>query len=337
MAMKIEGLNVYLDNNHVLQDVNLDIEDGEFFCLLGPSGCGKSTLLKTIAGLVQEQEGKILNKDKELHCLPPQKRNVVIMFQDKRLFGNMNVAENVAFSLRNKGVKKAERKKIAEKYLELVQLSGYGDRRVHELSGGQQQRVALARALAAEPDALLLDEPFSALDKNLRDAMRLLVKHIHDETGITTIMVTHDQNEALSISDRIAVMDCGRVLQVGTPVEVYTKPACLEIAEYFSSESVLHGVVENGVFGSNAVSFAAKELPDGPAAAVIRQDNVSIDEEGDVSFTVDAVSYLGQVNSVVLRLDTIVLRMEAPLDTDYKVGQAVKTRIDWDSVIKFSE
>lgn len=336
MPLKIANLNVYMENNHILQDVNLEIKDGEFFCLLGPSGCGKSTLLKTIAGLVQEKTGEIANGDKKLHCLPPQKRGVVIMFQDRRLFGNMTVGENVAFALRNKGVKKAERIKIADKYLEQVQLSEFAERRVHELSGGQQQRVALARALAAEPDVLMLDEPFSALDKNLRNAMRSLVKHIHNEIGVTTIMVTHDQNEALSISDRIAVISNGRVLQVGTPQEVFSAPACTEVAEYFSSESVLHGTVAGGIFTSGDISFKST-LPDGSAAAIIRKDNVAFEEGGDIPFVVDSVDYLGFSNSAVLSHGPITLRIDVPLNTEYEPGQTIGARVDWNSIIQFSE
>ncbi len=336
MTLQIRNLDVFLDKNHVLRDINLEIEDGEFFCLLGPSGCGKSTLLKTIAGLIQESNGEIVNGSKKLHCLAPQKRGVVIMFQDKRLFGNMNVGENVAFALRSKGVKKAERVAIAEKFLELVQLPGFANRRVHELSGGQQQRVALARALAAEPDALLLDEPFSALDKNLRDAMRLLVKQIHEETGITTIMVTHDQDEALSISNRIAVMDAGKVLQVGTPVEVFTHPTCAKVAEYFSSEGTLCGSVVDGVFTAGDVSFDSHGVADGPAIAIVRQDNVEFCEDGDVPFKVEAVNYKGLENSIVLCHESVTLRVEQPLDAKYEVGQVVKAKVDWDRVLVFS-
>lgn len=337
MTLKIKDLNVYMGNNHVLKDINLEVEDGEFFCLLGPSGCGKSTLLKTIAGLVQEKDGEITHGEKKLHCMPPQKRGVVIMFQDKRLFGNMNVGENVAFSLKNKGVRKVQRKIIADKFLELVQLPGFAQRRIHELSGGQQQRVALARALAAEPDALLLDEPFSALDKNLRDAMRLLVKKIHDETGITTIMVTHDQDEALSISDRIAIMDEGKVLQVGSPAEVYRHPACAKIAEYFSSEGVLRGIVTDGVFVSGDISFKTSRLADGAAVAIVRPNNINLCDSGDVPFSVEAVNYLGLSNSIVLRHEPITLRINVPLSTGYKTAQIANAKVDWDSVIVFPE
>ena len=335
MNLSVTGLNVYFEGNHVLKDINLEIHDGEFFCLLGASGCGKSTLLKTIAGLVQERDGEIICDGRKLHCLPPQKRGVVIMFQDRRLFNNMTVGENVAFSLRNKGVKKAQRAEAAKRFLELVQLPGFENRRVHELSGGQQQRVALARALAAEPSVLLLDEPFSALDENLRDQMRFLVKDIHMETGITTIMVTHDQNEALSISDRIAVMSSGEIIQVGTPLEVYTHPASLEIAEYFASVGELRGDVSSGVFTAGSISFSAPQLADGPAISIIRQNNLSLSADG-VPFEVEAVLYRGQRNSVVLNYEQCSLCMEMPLDEHLAEGGQCPVKVDWGSTLLFS-
>lgn len=337
MSLQIKGLNVSIDGNQILKDVDLEVEDGEFFCLLGSSGCGKSTLLKTIAGLVQEEDGEIYHNGKALHVLPPQKRGLVIMFQDRRLFSNMDVAENVAFALRNKGVKKKERREIAQRYLKMVELPGFGDRRVHELSGGQQQRVALARALAAEPSVLLLDEPFSALDENLRDSMRLLVKNIQKETGITTIMVTHDQIEALSVSTRIGMMDKGRIIQVGTPAEVYSNPAALEIADYFASECTVHGTVKDGELVVDDLVIAAPALDDGPAVAIIRKSDVSIAKSDGISFDVEEVLYKGQFRTLVLRHESLELTLDVPLEIDVEQGQQLGLDINWDSTLKYSE
>ena len=214
MKLEIKNLKVELNNNLILDDINIGIEYGEFLTLLGPSGCGKSTLLKTIAGINPVAEGEIILDGEVINEVPAHKRGAVIVFQDIRLFPNMTVAENVAYPMKVKGVSKDERIKLAEKYLKDVQLETYGDRRVSRISGGQQQRVALARALAAEPRLLLLDEPFSSLDEELRGDMRKLVKKLHEEFGMTTVMVTHDRHEAVEMSDRIALMKAGRILQV---------------------------------------------------------------------------------------------------------------------------
>ena len=204
--LKIKDLCVELNKNKILEDFSLEIADGEFVSIVGPSGSGKSTLLKTIAGINPVKDGTIELDGRIINDEPAHKRGAVIVFQDMRLFPHMNVSENVTYSLRLKGVSKADRAKAAEKYLSYVQLENLGDRKVSQLSGGQQQRVALARALAAEPELLLLDEPFSALDEELREDMRKLIKKLHREFKMTTIMVTHDKNEAKRLSDRVINM-----------------------------------------------------------------------------------------------------------------------------------
>ena len=334
MSLIIKNLTVEIGGKCILDNIDLEIGDGEFFSLLGSSGCGKSTLLKTIAGLQPEKEGDILLGDTKLHCLPPQNRGTVIMFQEKRLFTNMDVAENVAFALRNKGIKKKQRRIAAEKYLEMVQLSGYGERRVHELSGGQQQRVALARALAAEPRVLLLDEPFSALDENLRDDMRKLVKTIHDETGITTIMVTHDQHEALSLSDRIAIMDTGHIVQIGTPREVYANPKSLSIAAYFSDADRIKGTVRAGVFRAGDIGFDAGGKPDGTYLAFVRPSAVVIADSGD-DYTVESVLYRGDDNLATLRSGDVTLRRSFELGYALQPGDTVKVALDATNILLF--
>ena len=203
MRLSITDLNVELNNTPILKDVSLGIEEGEFVSLVGPSGCGKSTLFKAIAGIVPVKSGEIVLDGEKLNDVPAYKRGIVIVFQDMRLFPNMTVSENIAYPLKIKGVDRLERKARTEELLADVQLEGLGDRRVHQLSGGQQQRVALARAIAAEPRMMLLDEPFSALDEELREDMRQLIKKLHNEFHMTTLMVTHDINEARLMSDRI--------------------------------------------------------------------------------------------------------------------------------------
>ena len=225
MKLTIENLSAGYDTGVVLKNLSIGVAEGEFLSLLGPSGCGKTTLMKTIAGILPAAEGKILLDGRDITNLPIQKRGTVIVFQDMRLFPHMSVAENVAFPLKMQGVPKAERLKIAGELLEKVQMGEYASRRPAALSGGQQQRVALARALAAKPKLLLLDEPFSALDENLREDMRALVLELRQEFHMTVILVTHDREEALSMSDRIALMFDGKLIQTGTPRDVYTRPA----------------------------------------------------------------------------------------------------------------
>jgi putative spermidine/putrescine transport system ATP-binding protein len=233
MKLEINDLSVDINNNRILSDVTLGIEEREFLVLLGPSGCGKSTLLKTIAGINTVSEGSMVLDGTVLNDVPAHKRGTVIVFQDIRLFPNMTVAENVTYALRVKGIKKKERRKKAGELLGYVQLDGFEDRMPSTLSGGQMQRVALARALAAEPKLMLLDEPFSSLDENLREDMRNLVKDLHRSFGMTTIMVTHDRAEAFSMADRLAVMFEGHIVQTGTPEEILSDPADDRVRLYF--------------------------------------------------------------------------------------------------------
>jgi putative spermidine/putrescine transport system ATP-binding protein len=211
MSLSVQNLTVTLGKNPILRGVDLDIPAGSFFSLLGPSGCGKSTLLKTVAGLLPQDGGHILWNGEVIDGLPPEKRGMVMVFQDLRLFPHMTVLDNVAFSLKMQGESKTARVRAAREMLARVRLEGLENRRPHQLSGGQQQRTALARALVAKPRALLLDEPFSSLDAPLRADMRALVKQLRQSLGVTMLLVTHDPEEALAMSDAVAVMAAGRV------------------------------------------------------------------------------------------------------------------------------
>ena len=211
MKLCIEKLRVALNHEPILHNISLQVEQGEFLSLQGPSGCGKSTLLKSIAGILPAEQGHIYLDGQDITNLPIHQRGTVIVFQDMRLFPNMNVEDNIAFPLKMQRVPKAQRLETARELLEKVQLSGYGKRRIHQLSGGQQQRVALARALAARPKLLLLDEPFSALDEELRQGMRDLVLQLHHEFSMTTILVTHDRHEAAEMADRVVSMKDGKI------------------------------------------------------------------------------------------------------------------------------
>ena len=333
MGLSIRQLSVSISKKVILDGLDLEVENGEFFSLLGSSGCGKTTLLKAIAGLLDVQHGEIFLDGRDLLYLPPQKRGTTIVFQDQRLFANMTVGENVAFSLKNKSVGKAERFKTAEKYLEMVQLAGFAKRRVHQLSGGQAQRVALARALASDPKLLLLDEPFSALDENLREDMRILVKDIQREMRITTIMVTHDQREALSMSDKIAVMSNGRFLQIDPPHELYRQPGSLEVALFFAGSDALFGIVKDGKF-----HFAGTEIPlgcpDGNYTVVVRNQGVSISDSG-VPCVVRDVQFEGGTMTAVLQAGGQGIHLTFEDDRALSAGDEVFVEFDPDMLLAF--
>lgn len=277
MKLEIKDLSVELNKNQILKGVDLGIEEGEFISLLGPSGCGKSTLLKTIAGLIPVASGTVSLDGEVINDVPAYKRGTVIVFQDMRLFPNMTVAENVAYPLRIKGMSRSERLKKAEEYLGYVQLNGYGDRKISRLSGGQQQRVALARALAAEPKIVLLDEPFSSLDENLREDMRRLVKDLHRQFGMTTVMVTHDRQEAVAMADRLAIMFDGSIVQTGIPEDIFADPANPNVAEYFGGNLLVKGTVKGGIFTATDGSGLSCRIdrPDGECELMIRTDVLS--------------------------------------------------------------
>ncbi len=228
-----------------VDDVSLDVYKGEFFSLLGPSGCGKTTLLRMLAGFEEVSSGRILLDGEDMASVPPYERPVNMMFQSYALFPHMSVEQNIAFGLRQERVPKPDIGKRVAEMLELVQLGGFGKRKPHQLSGGQRQRVALARALVKRPKMLLLDEPLGALDKKLREQTQFELMNIQDELGITFVIVTHDQEEAMTVSSRIAVMDHGRIVQVATPTEIYEYPNTRYVAEFIGDVNIFEGRVES--------------------------------------------------------------------------------------------
>ena len=239
-----EGITKRFGKVVAVDNVNLQIQEGEFFALLGPSGCGKTTLLRMLAGFETPTEGRLLIDGKDVAALPPNKRPVNMVFQSYAVFPHMSVADNVAYGLKMDGVDASERQKRAEEALELVKLGGYGARMPDQLSGGQRQRVALARALVKRPRVLLLDEPLSALDAKLRDQMRSELTSLQEKVGITFIMVTHDQDEALAIATRCAVMNRGVLQQVATPSDLYEFPNSRFVADFVGSVNMFEGVLE---------------------------------------------------------------------------------------------
>jgi spermidine/putrescine transport system ATP-binding protein len=297
-----------------LHGVTLDIRDNEFFTLLGPSGCGKTTLLRLIAGFEDVSEGEILLFGEPIADREPNRRPVNTVFQHYALFPHMTVMDNVAFGLRMKGVPEPARRERAGRMLEMVHLSAFADRMPAQLSGGQQQRVALARALAPEPRVLLLDEPLSALDLKLRQAMRVELKQIQEETGITFVFVTHDQEEALTMSDRIAVMSAGRVQQVGPPRAIYEAPVNRFVAGFIGETNLLEVEVEAVEGGTARVVLPGGHRLACPAEAVapgrhhlsIRPERLSLASPGegaDLEATVERVVYLGTDLQLLTRLE----------------------------------
>ena len=239
VGIEITGVNLSYGTTHVLKDVALSIRPGELFAFLGPSGCGKTTLLRLIAGFAQAQTGKVLLDGRDVAPLPPWKRDVGLVFQSYALWPHMTVAKNVAFGLEERRLPRTEIDRRVAQALELVGLSAYAERRPAQLSGGQQQRVAVARTIAIEPKVLLLDEPLSNLDAKMRVTVRRELRALQQRLGLTTIFVTHDQEEANTICDRIAVMEAGVVRQVGTPMELYENPANLFVANFLGSANIL--------------------------------------------------------------------------------------------------
>ncbi len=328
LKLKIEELCVTFSGKRILNRINVGVAKGDFVSILGPSGCGKSTLLKAIAGVLPDYTGDILIDGNNANKLPPHKRKTVIVFQDIRLFPHMNVADNIAFPMKMQHMAKEQVHDKVRELLDMVQLNGFADRSIGKLSGGQQQRVVLARALAAEPEILLLDEPFSGLDENLRFDMKLLLMELHKAYGMTTIMVTHDKEEALSLSDHIVVMEDGCILQSGTPRNVYETPANVKVAKYFGNATFVTGNMSAGIFTTTEFSikgiskgnlqnqFASRNmchsqdtasLPDGEYILMIRNDAVTVVEGQDYKCV--QVIYTGRECELLIEHVTTGLRI----------------------------
>jgi len=321
----IEGVAKSFGNFKVLNDIDLTIRKGEFFSLLGPSGCGKTTLLRIIAGFETPDYGAVTFDGTDVLPMPPNKRQANTVFQNYALFPHLTVFENVAFSLRLKKLPKSEVNARVEDYLKLVQLENHAQKKPNQLSGGQKQRVAIARALINEPGVLLLDEPLSALDAKLRQHMLIELDQIHDKIGITFIYVTHDQQEALSVSDRIAVMNQGDVLQVGTPHDIYESPATDFVARFIGDTNLFEATVSsveqidwahmNIPFvlpGMGIVETTPVMLPPNPGVVDEYMVELDIPELGKVRVTTVDEIKIGQKVSFTIRPEKIAISKEKP-------------------------
>ncbi|WP_163850827.1 ABC transporter ATP-binding protein [Pseudooceanicola aestuarii] len=321
---------------------SLEIPEGAFVTLLGPSGCGKTTNLRMIAGLLDPSDGEIRIGGKRMNDVPIHKRNLGVVFQNYALFPHRTVAQNVAFGLKYRDVPKSDIPARVRAALDLVQLPDVGERYPKALSGGQQQRIALARAIVTEPDVLLLDEPLSALDANLREDMRVELKRIQDQIGVTTVFVTHDQSEALAMSDRIVVMSAGRVEQVGTPEEVYNTPASRFVANFLGASNILGGrclghdaaevALDMPLFGAFSVPAArAAGVSPGAAQMVLRAEKLLLVPRGaapegsvQADATVETVDYQGQTVRYFLRVgDTQLQAINLIDDRPFAEGASV--------------
>jgi spermidine/putrescine ABC transporter ATP-binding subunit len=297
--ISLKNISVSFDGETVLKDFNLSIRDGEFVTLLGPSGCGKTTTLRIIGGFVRPDCGDIYFNDNKINDLPPHKREVNTIFQKYALFPHLNVYDNVAFGMRVHGKSESNVKAKVHEMLNMVNLNGFAHRNVNLLSGGQQQRVAIARALANEPKVLLLDEPLGALDLKLRKDMQVELKKIQQQTGITFLFVTHDQEEALSMSDTVVVMDKGQIQQIGSPQDIYNEPKNAFVADFIGESNILDGVMHEDY----AVEFAGHKFrcvdrgfqPDEPVDVVIRPEDIDVVEPdaSHLSGTVTSVNFKG--------------------------------------------
>lgn len=334
MSVVVKNLNVAYGKKQVLHDISFDVKQGELLSLLGPSGCGKSTLLKTMAGLLRQQSGNFSIDDATLDDVPAHRRGVVMVFQDLRLFPHMTVLENVAFPLKMAGIDKTERLTRASEMLDHVQLTAFGSRKPSSISGGQQQRVALARALVAQPKLLLLDEPFSGLDSSLRNDMHALLRQLHQRNRTTMILVTHDYREALMLSDSVAVMSEGRVIQCDTPKNLYKYPLTKQIAEYFIYGNQIPGEIRNGKFAVPVLSLPAPH-PDGAYTAILRPESISLHINPTGEFTVSRIDFLGESLTIHVTNGNSAITATAPLESNLKPGDKVTLDIPEGGVLYY--
>jgi putative spermidine/putrescine transport system ATP-binding protein len=319
VAVVFEEMHRWYGPVHALQGLSIDIAPGELIALLGPSGCGKTTALRALGGLDEVDHGRILVDGKDITRVPANKRNMGIVFQAYSLFPNMTARDNVAYGLRLRGVDGVARRRKAEETLDMVGLAAQADRYPHQMSGGQQQRVALARALAIEPSVLLLDEPLSALDAKVRRQLREEIRRIQIMVGITTLFVTHDQEEALAMGDRVGVMAAGRLEQIAAPAELYDRPRTRFVAEFVGLTNRIEGIADGGaveVLGTR-IELLPGSADRGQVTALVRPENLRLTPAADGTARVLAVSFLGSLcrAQVALKGGTIVVAQMAAADS----------------------
>ena len=332
-TVELRGVVKNYGTMQALSGIDLAMQPGEFIALLGPSGCGKTTALRALSGLETIDAGSIMIDGVDVASTPTNKRDIGMVFQSYSLFPHMTVIENVEFGLRMRKVAKTDRRERAAEALEMVGLGAHGARFAHQLSGGQQQRVALARVLVTRPRVLLLDEPLSALDAKVRVQLREEIRRITRDLGITTVFVTHDQEEALAIADRVAVMRAGRIEQIGTPRELYATPVNPFVADFVGLTSRIPGEVVDGevvVYGTR-LPLLGEPQADGPVVALIRPEDVALataDAEGAIPASVFASSFLGSLRRTEFVLpDGTIIAVQHDVNDAPEVGDAVFLRL----------
>ena len=334
--IELRNISKKFGDEVVLDDISLNIKDKEFITFLGPSGCGKTTMLRIIAGFLEADSGQVIFEGKDIGSLPPHKRQVNTIFQRYQLFPHLNVYENIAFGLRNRRMKEKEISQKVEEMLALVNLKGFQRRDIASLSGGQQQRVAIARALAVDPRVLLLDEPLAALDLKLRKDMQVELKSIQKRMGITFVFVTHDQQEALSMSDTVVVMNEGKIQQIGSPIDIYNEPKNAFVADFIGESNILDGVMlddfkakfSGAVFQCLDKGFAVNEQVD----IVIRPEDVDIVpvEKGEIIGTVTSNTFKGIHFEMIVDIQNFKWMIQT---TDYyPVGAKIGIEIEPDAI-----
>lgn len=323
-----------------VDNVELSVPHGTFVCLLGPSGCGKTTLLRMIAGLDSPTNGAIVLDGKDITQVPTHKRDLGMVFQSLALFPHLTVGENIAYPLRIRGIGREEQVKRVDELLAMIHLPGYADRPVHKLSGGQRQRVAIARALAISPKLFLLDEPLSALDAKLREAMQVELRKLQQQLGITTIVVTHDQREAMTMADTVVVMSGGKIRQAASPIEIYRKPADRFVADFIGSTNLLPVTVQGGAALVLGHSVAGISAPSGQASLSVRPEDVKLAApgEGRITGRVTFIRDLGGTIETFLDVSgTEVVAVSTPRERPVvTVGQDVGIVIDPETAVVLS-
>ncbi len=334
--VRLQNISVKFDDDQILDNLSLDINEKEFVTLLGPSGCGKTTTLRILGGFVTPDSGDVLFEGNRINDVPPYERQINTIFQKYALFPHLNVYENVAFGLRVQKKSEKEIKQTVNEMLELVNLKGFNKRDINSLSGGQQQRVSIARALAVQPRVLLLDEPLGALDLKLRKDMQVELKAIQQRLGITFVYVTHDQEEALSMSDTVVVMDNGRIQQIGSPLDIYNEPKNAFVADFIGESNIIDGImlddlkvkINNTAFECLDKGFAKNE----PVDVVIRPEDVDVVpvEKGMLSGEVTSVTFKGVHFEIIVDIDGFKWMIQT---TDYEpVGAKIGLYIEPDAI-----
>ena len=332
-VLKLRDINKFYDDKQILKSIDLDVERGEFLTLIGPSGCGKTTTLRIIGGFEKPDSGDVIFEGKEISNIPPNDRNINTVFQNYALFPHLNVYDNVAFGLRIKKIKESEIKKKVDKALALVDLENYGPRDILRLSGGQKQRVAIARALVNEPEIILFDEPLGALDLKLRKRMQIELKNIQQEVGITFIYVTHDQEEALSMSDKIAVMNNGIIEQYGTPKHIYEEPINAFVANFLGDSNIFKGkMVDRSKVNFLGYDYPCvdKVEPGKDVSVMLRPEYLYLADNANLKGKVERSMFKGTYYDIRVSGDDFSINVHHP--EDIFLGTNVCVAIDADAI-----